>query len=129
MPQMAIKGQVVTGFLADHPVSGSSKLYDDLSDEIAEVYMTDISPEEQVWQLFFNDTSRTGPRGNIIVGVGVVLVSPYNYVIPPAFLLTEPCSNNVAEYNGGIQLEGVKHLEAYNDSKLIVNQVRGEYEV
>ena len=86
-------------FLGDHPVSGSSKLYDDLSDEIAEVYMTDISPEEQVWQLFFNDTSRTGPRGNIIVGVGVVLVSPYNYVIPSAFLLTEPCSNNVAEYN------------------------------
>ena len=24
---------------------------------------------------------------------------------------------------------GVKHLEAYGDSKLIVNQVRGEYEV
>ena len=24
---------------------------------------------------------------------------------------------------------GIKHLEAYNDSKLIVNQVRREYEV
>ena len=39
------------------------------------------------------------------------------------------------EYNAliiGMQLAkeiGVKHLEAYGDSKLIVNQVCGEYEV
>ena len=31
--------------------------------------------------------------------VGVVLVSLQNYVILRAFLLTEPCSNNVAEYD------------------------------
>ena len=41
----------------------------------------------------------------------------------------------MAEYNAlliGMQLAeeiGVKHLETYGDSKLIVNQVRGEYEV
>jgi ribonuclease HI len=41
----------------------------------------------------------------------------------------------VAEYNAlliGMQLAeeiGVKYLEAYGDSQLIVNQVRGEYEV
>jgi len=46
-----------------------------------------------------------------------------------------PCSNNVVEYNAlliGIQIAndiGVKNLEAYGDSKLMVNQVRGEYEV
>jgi len=49
--------------------------------------------------------------------------------------LTEPCSNTVAEYNAlliGLQLAqqiGVQYLEAYCDSKLIVNQVKGEYEV
>jgi len=59
----------------------------------------------------------------------VVLVSPHNYVIHRAFLLTEPCSNNVAEYNTlliRMQLAdeiSVKHLEAYGDSILIVNQV------
>jgi len=53
-------------------------------------------------------------------------------VIPRTFLLTEPYSNNVAEYNIlliGMQIAdeiGVKNLEAYGDSKLIVNQVRGE---
>ena len=41
----------------------------------------------------------------------------------------------MTEYNAlliGMQLDeeiDVKHLEAYCDSKLIVNQVRGEYEV
>jgi len=67
--------------------------------------------------------------------VGVVLVSPQNYVISRAISLTEHCSNNVAEYNAlliGMQLAdeiGVKNLEAYGDSKLIVSHVRGEYEV
>ena len=56
-------------------------------------------------------------------------------MIPRAISLTEPCSNNVAEYNAlliGMQLAdeiGVKNLRTYGDSKLIVNQVRGEYEV
>jgi len=78
--------------------------------------------------------SRTGPRGNIIVRLGVILVSPHNYVIPHAFLLTDSCSNNVVEYNAlliGMQLADkiAVNLEAYDDSKLIVNQVRGEYKV
>jgi len=40
MPQKAVKGQVVANFLADHPVPGSSKLYNNLLDEIAEVWKT-----------------------------------------------------------------------------------------
>jgi len=64
-----------------------------------------------------------------------MLVSPQNYVISCAFSLIEPCSNNMAEYNAfliGMQIAeeiGVRNLKAYGDSKLIVNQVHGEYEV
>src|ERR1700722_13136810 len=85
--------------------------------------------------MYFDGASRAGQNGKIIAGVGVVLVSPQNYVLPRTFSLTEPCTNNAAEYNAliiGMQLAeeiGVKHLEAYGNSKLIVNQVRGEYEV
>ena len=39
------------------------------------------------------------PEGNIIAGVGVVLISLHNYVIPRAFSLMELCSNNVSEHN------------------------------
>ena len=76
IPQKAFTGQVVVDFLADHPVLRTSKLYDDLSDEIAEVNLINISLEEQVWQLFFDGASRTSPEGNIIAGVEVVFISP-----------------------------------------------------
>ena len=135
LPQKAIKGQAVADFLAEHPDPRATKLYDDLPDEVVEACQTQTPFEGQVWQLFFDGASRTSPKGHIVAGVGVVLVSPQNYVIPRAVSLTEPCSNNVAEYNAlliGMQLAdeiGVKNLEAYGDSKLIVSQVRGEYEV
>ena len=48
MPQKAVKGQVVADFLADHPVPGISKLYDDLPNEIAEVNVINASSKEQV---------------------------------------------------------------------------------
>ena len=63
------------------------------------------------------------------------VVSQKNYVLPHAFSLTESCSNNVAEYNAlliGLQLAqqiGAQYLEAYGDSKLIVNQIKGEFEI
>ena len=84
---------------------------------------------------FFDEASRTGPNGKIIVGVGVVFILPQNHVLPRAFSLTTPYFNNVAEYNAlliDFQLAhemGVRYLEAYGDSKLIVCQVKGEYEV
>ena len=74
-------------------------MYDDLPNEIVEVNVTHVSSEEQVWQLFFDRASRTVLERNVVAGVGVVLISPDDYVIPRAFSLTEPCSNNVAEYN------------------------------
>ena len=70
-----------------------------------------------------------------MAGVGVVFISPQNHVILRAFSLIEPCTNNVAEYNAlliGLQLAhrlGTRKLQAYGDSELVVNQLRGEYEV
>ena len=85
--------------------------------------------------MFFDGASRTGPKSKIIAGVGLVFISAENHVLPRAFLLTEPCSNNMTKYNAlliGLQLAhemGVCYLETYGDSKLIVNQIKGEYEV
>jgi len=134
-PQKAVKGQAVADFLAEHPDPKATELYEVLPDEVTEVCTTQTSFERQLWQLFFDGASRTGSQGHVIAGVGVVLISPQNYVIPRAFSLIEPCSNNVTEYNAlliGMQIADeidVKNLEAYDDSKLIVNQVRWEYEV
>jgi len=77
MQQKAIKSQAMANFLADHPVLGTSKFYDNLPDKITEVNLINVSSEEQVWQLFLNGPSRTSPEGNIMAGVGVVLSSPH----------------------------------------------------
>lgn len=62
-------------------------------------------------------------------------MSPKKYVLPRAFSLSEACTNNVAECNAlliGMKIAcelGTQHLEAYGDSMLIINQVRGEFAV
>jgi len=95
VPQKAIKGQAIADFLATHPVSESSKLKEDIPDEVIEA---NITSSDDVWQLFFDGASRTRPKGKLVTRVGVVFISLENHVLPCAFSLTEPCSNNVAEY-------------------------------
>ncbi|XP_020270748.1 uncharacterized protein LOC109845913 [Asparagus officinalis] len=132
MPQKSVKGQAICDLMASHPLGAKADLFEDLPDEPPEANVTSSS---EVWQMFFDGVSRTGPSGSIVAGVGVVFTSPHNYVLPRAFSLTEPCTNNVVEYNAlliGFELAkelGIKRLEAYGDSQLIVKQVTGEYEV
>ena len=77
VPQYAVKGSTLTDFLRAHLVSESSKLHEDISDEVFEFNM--IS-EDEMWQMFFDRESRIGLKGKIIVGVGVVFISPQNHV-------------------------------------------------
>ncbi|XP_020245171.1 uncharacterized protein LOC109823297 [Asparagus officinalis] len=100
-----------------------------------ETYEANVVSKEQVWQQYFDGASRTSPTGRVIAGVGVVFISSQNHVLSRIVSLTESCSNNVAKYNAllvGLDIAkqlGVKHLEAYGNSQLIVNQMKGEYEV
>ena len=49
LPQKAVKGQAVVDFLAEHPDSRATKLYEDLPDEVVEIFLTQTSFEGQVW--------------------------------------------------------------------------------
>jgi len=77
---------VLVDFLAAHLVLKSSKLYENIPDEIFESNMT---LEVKVWQMFFDGVSRTGPKGKTIASMGVVFISPQNHVLPRAFSLTD----------------------------------------
>ena len=66
LPQRAMKGQAVADFLAEHLDLRTTKLYEDLPDEVTEVCLTQTSFEGQVWQLLFDGASITGPQGNIV---------------------------------------------------------------
>ncbi|KAJ6826863.1 uncharacterized protein M6B38_369495 [Iris pallida] len=130
--RVLMRKSTLADFLAAYPIPETSKLYKDIPNEVVDCNMT---LKDDIWQLYFDGASRVGPKGNIVSGVGIVLVSPDKMVIYRAYSLNEPCSNNVAEYNAlliGLQVAkqlDIEFLEAYGDSQLIVNQVRGTYEV
>jgi ribonuclease HI len=67
-------------------------------------------------------------------GVGVVLVSPSGAIFETLICLKYFYTNNQAEYEAillGLQIlssMGIKHVEAFNDSLLVVQQVTSIYQ-
>ena len=61
IPQKAVKGQALAEFLAAHPVPEHSKLHEDIPDEVFE---SNATSEEEVWQMFFDGASRMGPKAH-----------------------------------------------------------------
>ena len=62
-------------------------------------------------------------------GIGVVLISPTGAIFEFSNRLEEECTNNQVEYEAllfgleFLQSMGVKHVEAFGDSLLVVQQV------
>lgn len=57
--------------------------------------------------MFFDGAARIGQSREDIVGVGIGFILLKSDALPYAYSLTEPCSNNVAEYNAliiGLQI-------------------------
>ncbi|XP_074277349.1 uncharacterized protein LOC141600985 [Silene latifolia] len=127
VPQKAVKGQAIADFFVDHPVPVEWEISDDLPGE--EIFYVDVLPP---WQMYFDGAARQDGDG---AGAGVVFVTPQNHLMPYAFTLTQLCTNNMAEYQAlilGLQMAieiGVRDMDIYGDSELVVNQVLGEYEV
>ncbi|XP_070013118.1 uncharacterized protein [Nicotiana sylvestris] len=125
IPQQAIKGQALANFLADHPILDDWELTDELPDEDAMVI--EVQPP---WKMYFEGAAHRGEAG-----AGVVFVTSQGEVPPYSFLLTQLCSNNVAEYQSlilGLEM-AVKmkrlQLQVFGNSQLVVNQLLGSYEV
>lgn len=120
------KGQAVSDLLAAFPGEDTTKLHEDVPGEFPEILVI----KEETWLLYF-DGSPT-PR-NDTEGAGVVLVSPSGKVFSRLFKLDFHCTNNSTEYEAfllGLSLAkqaGASHLEIRGDSKLLVNQMNGEY--
>ncbi|KAJ1700975.1 hypothetical protein LUZ63_000754 [Rhynchospora breviuscula] len=68
-------------------------------------------------------------------GIGLVFVTPEGGILRHSFALTEPCTNNEAEYEAlitGLETAasmGIKRLRVYGDSQLILNQVSSKYQI
>jgi ribonuclease HI len=68
-------------------------------------------------------------------GAGAVILSPDGHIVAKVGKFLGDSTNNVAEYMGLIlglkraKAMGIKELEVYSDSELLVRQLAGEYQV
>ncbi|KAG8481593.1 hypothetical protein CXB51_026544 [Gossypium anomalum] len=124
--QKAIKGSAVADFLASRALDDYEPLNFNFSnEELMCIAMT----ENSSWRLNFDGASNA--VGNRI---GAVLVSPKGDHYPFTCKLDFDCTNNMAEYEAcimGLQAaieRGIRTLEVYGDSALVIYQFRGEWE-
>jgi len=110
----AMRGQVVADFIVDHRIK----------DEEDVCHISVCS-----WKLYFDGSvCRDGQ------GIGNVLISPNNVAYETSVRLEYPCTNNQAEYEAllfGLQSlvdMGVRDIDAFGDSLLVVQQINGEFQ-
>ncbi|KAG9458318.1 hypothetical protein H6P81_002826 [Aristolochia fimbriata] len=124
IPQRTIKGQALANFLAEHPVPAEWEYIEEFTNE--EIFLVEILLP---WKMYSEGaTKRNG------AGAGVLFVSLKDNLLSYSFVLTQTCSNNVAEYQTllslGIVVEmEIPQLEVYRDSALVIKQIMGEFEV
>ena len=125
VPQKVVKGQALADFLANHPVPSDWEFFNDFLDE--DVFYVEVMPP---WMMFFDGAARREGEG-----AGVVFVSLQRQILLYSFLLSELCSNNIAEYQAliiDLQMAiemGISQLEIFGDSKLVINQILEQYDV
>jgi ribonuclease HI len=110
-PLKSMKVQVVADFIIGHSINqNSDELYN----------LVSIHP----WKLFFDGSACRESQG-----IGAALVSPRGAIFEQSIHLEYFCTNNHVEYEAillGLQIlssMGIKYVEAFGDSLLVVQQV------
>ncbi|KAM1624115.1 hypothetical protein TB2_021756 [Malus domestica] len=127
-PKPAEKGQAVADFIADftYPVDivYTPKEVVSLPSEAQK-----IEPTALAWSLYVDGSSNQ--QG---CGAGLVLTTPDKVVMEYALRFKFKASNNEAEYEAliaGLRLAkhlGVKQIDIFSDSQLVVNQVTNNFD-
>ncbi|XP_050886154.1 uncharacterized protein LOC127091525 [Lathyrus oleraceus] len=134
--QKAIKASVLYDYLAHQPVEGYQPLRFNFLDEdiLLSETMLCQAPEEGLepgsrWTLVFDDASNA--LGHQI---GTITISPSGSHLPFTTRLCFDCTNNMEEYEAciyGIKAAidlRIKILEVYEDSIMVISQVKGDSE-
>jgi ribonuclease HI len=127
---------LMADFLAAHSIQDDSPLKCDFPDEET-LHIEEGNP---IWELYFDGASSIKPIAGpgvptVRAGAGLVFVTPEGGIIRHSLALTEPCTNNEAEYEAliaGLELSlelEIKAVRIFGDSQLIINQIIGEYKV
>ena len=126
----AIKGSVIVDHLAEQEVDEYAPLKFEFPDEDILVISNENKKYNQVggqWTVYFD-----GASNMLGHGIGVVLISPDEKHLPLNAKLCFDCTNNIAEYKAcafGVRVaiqEGIRKLQIYGDSTLVIHQMKGE---
>ena len=128
MPRTSIKGQVLADLVAEFTEPEIEELPSD--GNIDEKLVGTISQYcLPTWEVYVDGASNQ--KGS---GVGLVLMPPKKVVIEKFLRLDFSATNNEAEYEAllegmaMVQRMGGKSIKLFSDSRLVVGQVRGEFE-
>ena len=128
MPRTSIKGQVLVDLVAKftEPEIEESLQVGNMDEKLVGTISQGRLP---TWDVYVDGASNQ--KGS---GVGLVLMSPEKVVIEKFLRLDFSATNNEAEYKALlvgmaiVQRMGVKSIKLFSDSRLVVSQVRGEFE-
>ncbi|KAL5547542.1 hypothetical protein UlMin_002773 [Ulmus minor] len=127
IPPTGKKSQALAELLAAFPTMGNDMIDPEIPGVPHEIATID---GEQEWQLMFDGSATTGKGG-----IGIVLISPESKTHTKACKLMYGCSNNEAEYEAliaGLEFaasKGAKSLIVKGDSRLVIQQLKGEFAV
>ncbi|XP_050897088.1 uncharacterized protein LOC127103892 [Lathyrus oleraceus] len=134
--QKAIKGSVLYDYLAHQPMEDYQSMCFEFPDEDIMLIRDGNIPDPEEgpeprsrWTLVFDGASNA--HGN---GIGEIITSQTGFHLSFTTRLCFECTNNMAEYEAcifGIEAAidlMIKILEVYNDSALLISQVKGDWE-
>ena len=128
MPRTSVKGQVLADLVAEFTKPEIEELPTDgnMNEKLVGTISQYCLP---TWEVHVDRTSNQ--KGS---GIGLVLMSPKKVVIEKSLRLAFSPMNNEAEYEAllegmvMVQRMGGKSIKLFSDSRLVIGQVRGEFE-
>ena len=128
MPRTSIKGQVLADLVAEFtefPVEGLNPAKEMDGKLVDAISQHGLSP----WEIYVDGA--LNQKGS---GIGLVLISPEKVIVEKSLRLDFSATNNEAEYEpvmigiAMVQRMGGKSVKVFSDSRLVVGQVKGEFE-
>ena len=128
MPHTSIKGQVLTNLVAEftEPPMEELEPAENMDGKlVGAISQHGLSP----WEVYVDGASNQKDSG-----IGLVLISPEKVIIEKSLRLDFLATNNEAEYEAllmgiaMVQRMGGKSIKVFSDSRLIVGQVKREFE-
>ena len=128
MPRIFIKGQVLTDLVAEFTEPPIEEL--ESAENMDRKMVGTISQYGlPAWEVYVDGASNQ--KGS---GIGLVLISPEKVIVEKSLRLDFLATNNEAEYEAlligmaMVQRMGGKSVKVFSDSRLVVGQVKGEFE-